>query len=76
MQADSLPAEPQDGRKHTHYTPIRMTEVTKIDNSRVGEGVEALELPHAAGGDETIWKIVWQLLKKVNIHIPHHSFSP
>ena len=75
-QADSLPAEPQGGRKHTHYTPIRMTKVKKIDNSKVSKGMEALERPCAAGGDETIWKIVWQFLKKLNIHMPHHLFSP
>ena len=75
-QADSLPAEPQGGRKHTHYTPIRMTKVKKIDNSKVSKGMEALERPCAAGRDETIWKIVWQFLKKLNIHMPHHLFSP
>ena len=75
LQADSLPAAPQGGRKHTHYTPIRMTKVNKIDNPKVCKGVETLELPSAAGGDETIWEIVWQFLKNLNLHTPHHSFS-
>ena len=45
----------------------------KIDNSKVGKNVEGMELPYVAGGDETIWKIVWQFLKNLNIHVPYHS---
>ena len=52
-----------------------MTKVKKIDNPKVCKGVETLELPSAAGGDETIWEIVWQFLKNLNLHTPHHSFS-
>lgn len=37
------------GRKYIHHTSIRMAKVKKIDNSKVGRDVEALELSDAAG---------------------------
>ena len=49
---------------------MRMSKIYRLTISSVGKGVEELEHSYTAGGNfQPLLKTIWQVFKKLNIHL-------